>query len=74
MTEEDKHFRIWQEAEPLWRRLNPCDLARFDWLARIGDAVAHLTPECACCAGFRMIGALLLGVALGAGACHLLGA
>lgn len=56
----------WRKKEPLWFRLNPCDIARYDWLAPIGDAVAKLTPACACCAGFRMIAALAIGVGLGA--------
>lgn len=65
MTDDQMNHKAWQQSEPLWRRLNPCDIARFDWLAPVGDLVARLTPECACCAGFRMIGALVAGLVIG---------
>lgn len=55
----------WAKTQPLIYRLNPCDLARFPALARLGDLVAKLAVECPCCNGFRMIFALAIGLAIG---------
>lgn len=55
----------WAKNEKLLHRLNPCDIARFPCLAPLGDAVARLIPDCPCCAGFRLIGAFILGTILG---------
>lgn len=55
----------WAKSEPLHLRLNPCDIARFPVLAPLGDALALLAPECKCCAGTRVLIALLVGLGLG---------
>lgn len=47
--------------EPLYLRLNFCDIARFKVLAPIGDAVAVLWraftfgTDCECCLGTRLV-------------------
>lgn len=52
-------------AYPWYVRLNPCTVARYDWLAPIGDTVAKLAVECPCCNGFRMIGVAIAGLVIG---------
>lgn len=56
----------WRKKEPLHLRLNPCDIARFDCLAPLGDLAAKLVPDCPCCAGFRVIAAFVAGLGIGA--------
>lgn len=51
--------------EPIHRRLNPCDIARYGFLAPIGDVVAKLATDCNCCNGFRILIALAIGVLAG---------
>lgn len=62
---DDESFAQWQKTQPLYQRLNPCDIARYDWLAPVGDLAAKLIPPCPCCAGFRLLAALAVGIALG---------
>lgn len=52
-------------TEPIYRRLNPCDIARYRIIAPIGDAVAKLATDCNCCNGFRILIALGVGVLAG---------
>lgn len=51
--------------EPIHRRLNPCDIARYGFLAPIGDVVAKLATDCNCCNGFRILIALAIGALAG---------
>lgn len=49
-----------------YHRLNPCDICRPQSIARLGDALAKLATDCPCCNGLRILGALAVGLALGA--------
>ena len=51
---------------PLRYRLNPCDYERHPKLERLGELITKLGSECRCCSGARVLGALVIGFALGA--------
>lgn len=65
--EEDQYD---PKGEPLYFRLNPCDMARFKFLAPVGDAMASMWyaltkgTDCPCCLASRVLGLMVAAAAL----------
>lgn len=56
----------WRKRQPIWHRLNPCDIARYNALAPVGDFLARLSSGCPCCDTVRVIVGTIVGIVIGA--------
>lgn len=68
MTQKYEHESLYDydpTLEPFKYRINPCLESRYSWLAPLGDLMAKLATQCACCNGIRIVTAAVVGFAIG---------